>query len=176
MSGCISALLNRTIDDLYGDSVTGSLPTYGPSISGWNVDNNCTSCHGQPDAAQMVDHSWHDTTVKGQPTHTVSLLPCRTAIYFFGMVPNTLPKTTTLVNLIFSLDGALVGTYTHKPDSTTSTFLYSVPMLALADLSNTAHTLVAQAQSSSLLIFDYAMYTWVLKLCLVSPGPGSYGF
>ncbi|KAJ6476366.1 hypothetical protein C8R45DRAFT_834004, partial [Mycena sanguinolenta] len=161
--GYIAALSNRTIDDLYGDSVTGVLPTYEPSTSEWNAvvqDNNCTICVVQPDAAQMVDHSWHDTTVRvGGQTHTVSLQFTGTGIYFFGGVPNTVPNAITVVNLTFSLDGAFAGSYTHIPDPTTSTFLYSVPMLAMADLSNTTHTLIAEAQVPSLLIFDYAMYT-----------------
>ncbi|KAJ6457590.1 hypothetical protein C8R45DRAFT_844235 [Mycena sanguinolenta] len=165
--GCIAALSNRTIDDLCGDSVTGALPTYGPSISEWNQDNNCTICFVQPDAAQMVNHSWHDTTVRvGDQTHTVSLQFTGTAIYFFGGVPNTVPNAITVVNLTFSLDGAFAGSYTHIPDPTTSTFLYSVPMLAMADLNNITHTLIAEAQIPSLLIFDYAMYTWVLDIFL----------
>ncbi|KAJ6476364.1 hypothetical protein C8R45DRAFT_834097 [Mycena sanguinolenta] len=171
--GCISAPSNRTIDDYYGDSVTGALPTYGPSISEWNVNNNCTTCFVQPDIAQMVNHSWHDTTHERTTLFIIAVSSYSgTAIYFFGVVPNTVPNSITVANLTFSLDGAFAGSYTRIPDSTTSIFLYSVPMLALADLSNTTHTLIAEAQIQSLLIFDYAMYTWVLGIFLSAVDTG----
>jgi hypothetical protein len=81
-----------------------------------------------------------------------------TAIYFFGIVPNTVTAAATIVNLTFILDGAVHGSYTHIPDTSTN-ILYSVPMLSVDGLSNKAHTLVAQAASPSLIIFDFAMYT-----------------
>lgn len=66
----------------------------------------------------------------------------------------------TNVDVTFTLDGATAGNYAHTPDSS-STILYSVPMLAKSGLENKAHTLVAKF--SDLLIFDYAMYTCVKK-------------
>ncbi|KAF7373245.1 hypothetical protein MSAN_00533400 [Mycena sanguinolenta] len=162
--GCISAVSNRTIDDVYGDAVTGLHPSYGPPQAPWNsvVDNNCTACLVQPDAAQTVDHSWHDVTADGA-TYAVTIQFTGTAIYFFGIVPNTVPGhplVTRAINTTFSLDGASAGSYVHFPDPTTTSMLYHVPMLAVDNLSNTAHTLVAQAHNLSLLIFDYAIYTF----------------
>ncbi|KAJ7934209.1 hypothetical protein B0H13DRAFT_1550508, partial [Mycena leptocephala] len=84
------------------------------------------------------------------------------AIYFFGIVPNTAlhgtAKANTHVNVTFTLDGAVADTYIHTPD-TSSTVLYSVPMLSSEGLSNKAHTLVATF--FDLLLFDFAMYTSV---------------
>ncbi|KAJ6476369.1 hypothetical protein C8R45DRAFT_834314 [Mycena sanguinolenta] len=160
IQGCISAVSNRTIDDINGDTVTGLIPSYGPPDAPWNANNNCTGCRLQPDASQTVDLTWHDVTVDDGATTTVSIQFTGTAIYFFGIVPNTVTGDPIIqvVNVTFSLDGASTGSYTHIPDSTT-TILYHVPMLAVDNLSNSAHILIANAQSSSWFFFDYAMYT-----------------
>ncbi|KAF7345035.1 hypothetical protein MVEN_01666300 [Mycena venus] len=158
---CLSTITNRTIDDFSGDAVTGALPTYSPPNK-WNVvvNSNCTTCYAQPDASRAVDHSWHDTTVPAGLTYAVTLKFTGTAIYFFGIVPNTIPNTQTFVNLTFTLDGSFTGAYTHVPDKTSTQILYSVPMLAKEGLSNDAHVLVAEVQSASLLLFDSATYTF----------------
>ncbi|KAJ7863235.1 hypothetical protein B0H13DRAFT_1638262 [Mycena leptocephala] len=158
VQGCLSALSNRTIDDFNGDAVTGVIPVYDPP-NGWNARNNCTSCFVQPQSSQAFDNTWHDTTQPaGAAPHSVTLQFTGTAIYFFGIVPNTVNAATTIVNLTFILDGAVHGSYSHIPDTSTN-ILYSVPMLSVDGLSNKAHTLVAQAASPSLIIFDFAMYT-----------------
>ncbi|KAJ7232170.1 hypothetical protein B0H12DRAFT_1223260 [Mycena haematopus] len=60
---CISTVSNRTIDDFYGDLVTGAVPSYEPS-GVWHaaVNNNCTTSFVQPDPGQAFDSTWHDTT------------------------------------------------------------------------------------------------------------------
>jgi hypothetical protein len=88
----------------------------------------------------------------------LQIVPPGTAIYLFCVIPNTIPFTTTLVDLKFTLDGALISTYTHIPDSSAD-ILYSVPVLSSQDLSNEAHTLIAETASNSLFVFDFAMYT-----------------
>ncbi|KAJ6594424.1 hypothetical protein B0H19DRAFT_1095447 [Mycena capillaripes] len=159
---CISVVLNRTIDDVNGDTVTGFLPIYDPP-AGWNIvfDNNCTICWVHPDSAQAFDHTWHDVTQQaGEDPYSVTLQFTGTSISFFGIVPNLVPGSNALINLTFALDGASVGNYTHIPDSSTTAMMYSVPMLSLAGLSNQTHTLVAKTWSPSLFIFDYANYTF----------------
>ncbi|KAF7344110.1 hypothetical protein MVEN_01700800 [Mycena venus] len=158
---CISAVSNRTIDDVFGDEISGALPIYTPSPNDWNIveNNNCSTCAVKPDPALAFNQTWHDVTVPVGSTYSVILNFTGTAIYFFGIVPNTVPNADTIVNMTFVLDGASAGTYTHLPNTST-TILYSVPMLSKEGLSNNTHTLVAQVQSSSLLIFDYAIYTF----------------
>ncbi|KAJ6542805.1 hypothetical protein B0H19DRAFT_957855 [Mycena capillaripes] len=157
---CLSALSNRTIDDFNGDSVTGALPVYEGS---WNVNGNCSTCYVQLDTSQPFDRTWHDSTQRAtEDPYSVTLQFTGTAIYFYGIVPNTAQhgttKANTKIDVTFTLDGAAVGEYKHTPD-TSSTILYSVPMLSSTGLSNKAHTLVVTY--TDLLIFDYAMYTWV---------------
>ncbi|KAJ7889213.1 hypothetical protein B0H13DRAFT_1626830 [Mycena leptocephala] len=154
----LSIVANRTIDDLHGDSTTGVVPVY---EGGWNVDSNCTGCGIQLDAGQLHDRTWHDSTQRAvQTQNSVTLRFTGTAIYFFGIVPNTaLQGTTELntkINVTFTLDGAVARTYTHTPDTST-TILYSVPIFSSKDLSNTAHTVVVTFMG--LLLFDFATYT-----------------
>ncbi|KAJ6476362.1 hypothetical protein C8R45DRAFT_934944 [Mycena sanguinolenta] len=149
--GCSSALSNRTIDDAYGDAVTGLLPTYGPPNAPWRWV--------VPDAAETLDNSWHDVTVADGATYTVTIQFTGMAIYFYGIVPNLVPGAPVdrTVNLTFGLDDAFTGSYIHVPDPTTAAMMYH---FALDGLSNNTHMLVAQAQSSSWLFFDYAIYTF----------------
>ena len=58
--------VNRTIDDTYGDSATGKLPSYtGP----WNVGQDCSGCGAQPSAVVVgaFRSSWHDATTGVNP-------------------------------------------------------------------------------------------------------------
>ncbi|KAJ7858754.1 hypothetical protein B0H13DRAFT_1640351 [Mycena leptocephala] len=158
LPSCIATLSNRTIDDTKGDPITGFLPIYAPE-SHWNLGTNCSGCLVQPDIGQLFDYTWHDTTQgDGGVSSSVTLNFTGTAIYLFCVIPNTIPFTTTLVDLKFTLDGALISTYTHIPDSSAD-ILYSVPVLSSQDLSNETHTLIAETASNSLFVFDFAMYT-----------------
>jgi hypothetical protein len=47
---------NITIDDYYGDSLTGVVPTYSPT-NRWNVGNQCPGCWARPDYKQPFHES-----------------------------------------------------------------------------------------------------------------------
>lgn len=53
--------LNVTVDDQYGDPLTGQLPTYLP-VNRWIQGATCVGCKAKPDVAQAFSHTWHDTT------------------------------------------------------------------------------------------------------------------
>lgn len=55
----LAASTNATIDDNYGDSVTGSKPTYS---NDWNYGPDCPGCYIQPDKTKAYEQSWHDAT------------------------------------------------------------------------------------------------------------------
>lgn len=85
----------------------------------------------------------------------------------FFIVPDKINGNAAVgTNLIFTLDGSQVGTYTHSP-SGDSDFLYKQQLFSKSDLSNSAHTLVVSASAtsgeSSAVLFDYFMYTYVDK-------------
>ena len=59
---CVRGQL-RFIDDTYGDSATGVLPSYSSDgVDCWNEGPGCSACTLQPQASQAHNGTWHDTT------------------------------------------------------------------------------------------------------------------
>ena len=52
-----------TIDDEYGDSLTGELPLYSGA---WKYGPDCSGCFLQPSPADAFMSGWHDTTTSTQ--------------------------------------------------------------------------------------------------------------
>lgn len=70
----VTAALNATIDDSYGDSRTGFLPEYQP-IDAWQTGHNCSSCGNTPDdRTQIHNGTWHyaTSTTVSRPNVTVN--------------------------------------------------------------------------------------------------------
>lgn len=159
---------NRTIDDQKGDTVTGFIPTYFPSDSKWNIGQTCTGCAVKPsaliDPGQVFDGTWHDATHYGQKGTNISVQVdfTGTAVYMYNILINIAPgtKTTSLTLLHFYLDGDQVGTFTHDRDNTTKV-IYNALVYKNTSLSNTPHSLRAEASGSEtiLFLFDYVIYT-----------------
>lgn len=151
----------RTIDDHYGDSVTGVVPVYG---NAWNYGPSCPSCRVQPNPELVFDKSWHDATAHpGDPeSHNVTLTFTGTAIWVFCPMPGYISKwVTTFVNISFALDGKVDGAYTNPGAG--SDMLYNVTVYNKTGLPNTQHTLVITPQydvNASYIAFDYAMYMY----------------
>ncbi|KAI0640173.1 hypothetical protein C8Q77DRAFT_1024669, partial [Trametes polyzona] len=159
-----ATLLNRTIDDQLGDNSTGVLPTYFPA-GGWSFGPLCVSCAvggAVPvDHTQLFKETWHDTTYLGTgPVCSMTASFTGQAVYVFNMVANNVSiAPTTAANLSFTLDGELVGHYTHQPDLSGPTLLYQVPVYVNTNLPHGEHTLVMSAAGRSNIIFDYIVYT-----------------
>ncbi|KAI0370457.1 hypothetical protein BV20DRAFT_298421 [Pilatotrama ljubarskyi] len=163
-------LVNRTIDDQNGDSVTGTTPNFWPAPgvdpnSTWIQGIDCVHCSMLPhqviDVSQTFDGTWHDSTYHpGNPDRGLTASFSGTAVYVFFIVPNFVQYTTTFTNLSFSVDGTYMNQYTHNPDSS-STILYKVPVFTAATLANTDHTIEIRASgpTASILLFDYIAYT-----------------
>ncbi|TFY53522.1 hypothetical protein EVJ58_g9404 [Rhodofomes roseus] len=155
-------LTNRTIDDYYGDSVTGLQPQY-RSGSAWNYGPQCPGCFIQPAADETFDQSWHDVTASPNDPgpSNVTLTFTGTAVWVYGVVPNYVQYATTFVNVSFELDGKVAGLYTHVPSTSTS-YEYNVTLFSNTGLANTQHTLVISPQrepDTSYMAFDWAQYT-----------------
>ncbi|KAH9842687.1 uncharacterized protein C8Q71DRAFT_733970 [Rhodofomes roseus] len=156
-----SIACNRTIDDTDGDSVTGVHPRYS---SYWNDGPSCSGCSAQPEADETFHGTWHDTTSNnpmGSPAHNVSISFQGTAIWVYCVVPNYILNADTLVNIDFTLDGEFSNTYTHSPEQS-DTYDYNVTVYSNTTLKNIKHTLVLTAKddSPSIILFDWAMYTF----------------
>jgi hypothetical protein len=68
---------------------------------------------------------------------------------------------STYTNLSFSIDGALVGTYSYIPDNS-GTYLYNTLVYGNASIPNGTHTFVLGSPrgiNTALVLFDYVEYT-----------------
>lgn len=161
-----STLVNRTIDDELGDSVTGLLPTYLPDGS-WTQGSNCSYCRVTPAIEEHPDEAfnftWHDTSyVVGQTQErTMQARFNGTAVYVFNIIANDFSSIPTLTNLSFFLDGTYVDQYVHDPVPREQRILYRVPVYVNEHLTNTEHTIIMRANgpNSSLVLFDSITYT-----------------
>jgi hypothetical protein len=59
--GVFATITNITVDDEYGDQLTGARPSYSPA-AGWGQGANCTGCQVQPDPTFVYDRTWHFAT------------------------------------------------------------------------------------------------------------------
>ncbi|KAI0666997.1 hypothetical protein C8Q78DRAFT_1055983 [Trametes maxima] len=154
--------VNRTIDDENGDSMTGIKPIYRSGRNGWTQGNHCNGCYIHVDSTRVVDGTYHDTTIEpGFTSPVISANFTGTAVYVFNVVPGFVPNITTIISLIFFIDGVQVGTYTHSPVAQNPEILYHVPVLAHTGLENGAHLLEVRTSGSfnSLILFDNIIYT-----------------
>ncbi|KAI5116464.1 hypothetical protein M0805_006724 [Coniferiporia weirii] len=153
-------LVNRTIDDQLGDSVTGVLPTYGGN--NWKQGATCTGCFAQPDPSRAFQGTWHDATwTPGDPSEDIMTVNfAGSAVYVFIILANSVPFTTTLTSLSFTLDGELDGSFVHAPTTSTD-YEYNVTAYANDNLANAQHTLIMQTagNNATLVLFDYVVYS-----------------
>ena len=59
----VGASTNITIDDQFGDELTGQLVYYVPVNSGWQQGSQCPTCSLQPDPHLAYKGTWHDSKV-----------------------------------------------------------------------------------------------------------------
>lgn len=167
----LAAQTNRTIDDHYGDSVTGVVPIY---ASSWNYGPSCPGCRVQPNPELVFDQSWHDATAhpgQSEP-QTVTLTFTGTAVWVFCALPGYIEWITTFVNISFALDGQVDGAFTSP--GTGPDMLYNVTVYSKTGLPNTQHTLVISPQydvNASYIAFDWAMYTYEDDDTATTPSP-----
>ena len=164
--------INRTIDDTYGDSVTGLKPQYGPPSS-WTESSQCGILCDilslDIDVEKIYNGTWHESMYDtGDQTSWVSVKFNGTAVYVFNIIVDTdvdleesILGFTTDTNVVFFLDDAPVGQYTHIPDNSDEV-LYQVPVYTNTSLHNGEHTLVMHTgrDTDSLALFDYIIYTF----------------
>ncbi|KAI0714764.1 hypothetical protein C8Q76DRAFT_692784 [Earliella scabrosa] len=159
-----TALVNYTIDDEYGDSVTGLAPSYLPP-NGWSQGSQCGKCIITPAVHldQPFASTWHDATFEpGGEERRIQARFTGSAVYVFNLVPNNVPKAqVTYTNLTFFINNTLVGHYVHTPDPSGPQLQYRVPVYVNASLPYADHILdvVAGGTQYSLVLFDSITYT-----------------
>ncbi|KAH9930966.1 uncharacterized protein B0H18DRAFT_120087 [Fomitopsis serialis] len=162
----------RTIDDTFGDSVTGEIPNYSSSDC-WSQGPDCSGCFLQPDASKAYNGTWHDTssnTCSGNDAndpfkagHGVTFTFVGTSLAVFVIMVSQGP-TTWPTNLSFSLDGETsYAAFPINLNGDSYEFDYHVPVFDNSLLNNSLHTFTMAAQqgtSGSTLLFDYATYNF----------------
>lgn len=90
------------------------------------------------------------------------------AIYVFFITVPTTAGGTTETHLNVTLDGQPVGVFNYVPGPNDN-YTYNQPVYSNSNLITGRHTLVVSAEGavSSLMEFDYAVYTFVFPMFVV---------
>ncbi|KAF9014182.1 hypothetical protein BDQ17DRAFT_1536652 [Cyathus striatus] len=158
--------VNYTIDDSYGDSRTRQLPTFLPATAGVWADQTCEGCRIKPDVMQAFMGTYTAATYHPALMSTsISMSFEGIAIYVYFTLPNNQGDGITTITMVnFTIDGDIVGSFTHNPDMSTFDILYQQMVFNMINLPNGTHQLVISTSGvdiSTFTNFDYAEYTHV---------------
>ncbi|KAM6500171.1 hypothetical protein JOM56_003185 [Amanita muscaria] len=167
---CRAVLVNRTIDNIFGDPVTDFVPIYQPQDM-WKTCPGAM-CGLRLDKAKAFDGTWNFANYEPMPgwaNVTVTLQFTGVAIWVFFILLDFHTSSTgsNNTNANITLDGQHAGTFSHYPDNTTD-LIYNATIFYTSGLANTSHELVIGATQdytgtayplSNWLIFDWAIYT-----------------
>ncbi|KAH8102717.1 hypothetical protein BXZ70DRAFT_929599 [Cristinia sonorae] len=152
-----ATLANYTIDDEFGDEMTGQPVTY---IGSWAQGNGCSGCAARPNNSLARKGTWHDglyVPSHNDPTLGFSFKFNGSAVYVFCIQPRL-----TLLNVDISLDGVNVSNFNHFNDvSVAEQYTYDVPIFGRSGIALGQHTIsvTAVGTSDDVVLFDYALYT-----------------
>ncbi|THH29505.1 hypothetical protein EUX98_g4680 [Antrodiella citrinella] len=146
-AGVSGALVNRTIDDEFGDEVTG-LQVCGAVV------------HSVRKSIERGIGTWHDGTYTpshDDPALSFSFSFNGSAVYIFNILTRL-----TLTDVNITLDGNFVTNFNlFQNVSVFDQYAYNFPILALDSIPYGEHTVTVTTvgTNTSLLLFDYAVYT-----------------
>ncbi|KAF9065722.1 hypothetical protein BDP27DRAFT_1158811, partial [Rhodocollybia butyracea] len=105
--------VNRSIDDTFGDSVTGQKPVFLPTTPGVWANQSCTGCAIHPPTSEAFDGTYTATTYNSTLGYiSITFDFIGTAVYIFFILANNPPSRITGITAAnFTLDGALVGNF-----------------------------------------------------------------
>lgn len=87
-------LVNITVDDEFGDSVSKALIQYTPP-GAWNYGPTCTHCLVLPSTEQVWNGSWHDVTYYPSGEPYPNDVPENATFTFTGKQCSSMPSTPT---------------------------------------------------------------------------------
>ncbi|KAJ7039322.1 hypothetical protein C8F04DRAFT_950048 [Mycena alexandri] len=183
LPAAIAALVTTILDDAFAGDSQSSI-TYSPS-NVWVVGSSTNHGRISPDPTQAFDSTWHDATDDTTPNHD-GTTPLFMEVNFQGtgidircIIANNLADpsipsfTGTKANYSFFMDNVPQNKdFLHEAGTTGDAFLYNTSVFATNGLSAASHTLKLllnggpEVDGSVLLLFDYAIVTYVLR-CLV---------
>ena len=176
---CLAVLANNTIDDVFGDSITGVPPTYFPA-TGWRQGDACAQCpltsqiQAQARGGSPHAGTWQVATTDTIRTWNMTVSFTGNAVYVYNIIPNSADTfIDTYLALDFHLDGDLVSTFTRFADSS-SVIEFNALVYSNTSLEEGEHTLVMAAEDiQTLILFDYIEYTYTVPDNSVLPSPVS---
>ncbi|TFK22986.1 hypothetical protein FA15DRAFT_495642 [Coprinopsis marcescibilis] len=158
------AIVNRTIDDTFGDNETRELPRYLPNRNRWN-DADCSGCSLRPDTDEAFRNTFMESTYSPSTGPVgIELRFEGIAIYIFLILANFGGDgITTITDCDFILDRGEPVAFTRAPDLTRTDFDYNVLAFSRTNLPNANHTLLIEigdrVNNNAYINFDYAIYT-----------------
>ncbi|KAJ6562193.1 hypothetical protein B0H19DRAFT_942719 [Mycena capillaripes] len=165
--------VNRTIDDVFGDSVTGVMVQYLPEVPAsdeplWINQTSCAGCLNVPDATLTLDNTWSAARyLANVGSLSLSMKFTGTSIYVFFVVPNFAAGSglASTVRCDFFIDGIPAGSFTHESDGS-GEFAYNALVYKNTTVSDGDHVLLIETTGAdpAIIIFDYAIYTYVSLL------------
>ncbi|PFH48502.1 hypothetical protein AMATHDRAFT_42217 [Amanita thiersii Skay4041] len=150
MSQSSAILINKTIDDQFGDEVTGEKPTFTPSDKWTRI--SCNNCNPMPEPIHAHLGTW--SIGQSDPDVALTFQFIGVAVYVFFILEG--PIDTSCV-FILDGDNSTSIEYDH-PFSLEST--YDAFAFTKQGLTRGPHNLmIAGNRPGSRFIFDYAMYS-----------------
>ncbi|CAA7270983.1 unnamed protein product [Cyclocybe aegerita] len=165
ISHTIAVVLNRTIDDGYGDPVTGKMPIYFPPSkpeSPWN-NQTCGGCAIQPNL-NMTHRRTYTAATYHPFLQNMSITLDFTGIavwVFFINANNAGIAVTTMTLANFTLDDQPPHLFQHVPDMTRTDNDFDAVAYQQDGLTNTPHRLLISTtgDSDAYVNFDFAIYS-----------------
>ncbi|KAK0205513.1 hypothetical protein DFS33DRAFT_1429160 [Desarmillaria ectypa] len=153
--GAAHILLSEDLDDIegQGENIDSGNHTGGNGNAGGS-NKNALRRGGNVSALQSDARDFDDTPVTAQFTFNGS------AIYIYCVQPVGSSSTSpTTMNLTFTLDNQLVGTYEHETSNTTAEPTPHFNVFSKENLTSSTHVLLASLGVNSVLLVDYMIYT-----------------
>ncbi|EJD06284.1 uncharacterized protein FOMMEDRAFT_166512 [Fomitiporia mediterranea MF3/22] len=170
LSTGLTKLVNVTIDDTYGDPITGNQIVYSPS-SAWQQGNGCGPCTAKPSPSSNAwMGTWHDATFNPNDTSVNNAIGqiINASVEFFGaavyvncILTRSASSPDGNTDLTFFLDDTEAGVFQMSPNGDT-TYHFNSTVFSMTGISNSSHTLRMEsglAGQKAMILLDSIIYT-----------------
>ncbi|EJD00599.1 uncharacterized protein FOMMEDRAFT_159347 [Fomitiporia mediterranea MF3/22] len=170
VSSC-AGVINVTIDDEFGDPMTGEQISYYPSTF-WQQGADCGACTAQPTSTKEVYMgTWHDTMFYPASANVpnsnqgqilgASVNFTGTAVFVKCILTGSSRRPNGNTDLTFYLDNEETSTFRQTPNGDT-TYEYNQTVFSATGLSDAEHNIrleTGHAGQQALVLLDSIIYT-----------------